>query len=142
MEVRVLGTHFNVNAYNDEAAIKTSLLEGSVQLVKTGGSVTLAPGQQAQLAFGGTLKVVNNVDMDEVVAWKNGYFSFSHADLQTVMRQIARWYDVDIRYEGKIPERFFGGKIDRSANAADVLKILEESKVHFTIQDKKIIVKP
>ncbi len=142
MEVRVLGTHFNINAYTDEASIKTSLLEGSVQLAKTGGSVTLVPGQQAQLALAGTLKVVNDVDMDEVVAWKNGYFSFSHADLQTVMRQIARWYDVDIRYEGRIPERFFGGKIDRSANATDVLRILEESKVHFTIENKKIIVKP
>ncbi len=142
MEVKVLGTHFNINAYNDEATVKTSLLEGSVSLTKAGTTVTLQPGQQAQLASGGNVKVINDVDMDEVVAWKNGSFSFNRADLQTVMRQIARWYDVDIRYEGKIPERLFGGKIDRNSNASEVLKILEESKVHFSIEGKKIIVKP
>jgi transmembrane sensor len=142
MEVKVLGTHFNINAYNDEAAVKTSLLEGSISLTKAGAALTLKPGQQAQLAFAGNIHVTDDVDMDEVVAWKNGYFSFNMADLQAVMRQIARWYDVDIRYEGKIPERFFGGKIDRNSNASEVLKILEESKVHFSIEGKKIIVKP
>ena len=76
------------------------------------------------------------------MAWKNGYFSFNRADLQTVMRQIARWYDVEISYEGKIPERQFGGKIDRNSNVGEVLKILEESKVHFKMEDRKIIVKP
>jgi len=142
MEVKVLGTHFNINAYNDEAAVKTSLLEGSISLSKGGNAVMLRPGQQAQMTRDASLKVVNDVDMDEVVAWKNGFFAFNRADLQMVMRQIARWYDVDISYEGKIPERFFGGKIDRNINASDVLKILAESKVHFTISDKKIIVKP
>ena len=85
---------------------------------------------------------MDDVDVEQVVAWKNGYFSFNRADLKTVMRQIARWYDVEISYEGKIPERQFGGKIDRSSNASEVLKILEESKVHFRIEEKKIIVGP
>ncbi|MEP6749538.1 MAG: FecR domain-containing protein [Bacteroidota bacterium] len=142
MEVKVLGTHFNINAYSDESVIKTSLLQGSITLHKGGNTVALQPGQQAQLTRDADVKVVNDVDMEEVVAWKNGYFSFNRADLQSVMRQIARWYDVEISYEGKIPERLFGGKIDRNSNASEVLKILEESKVHFSIEDKKITVKP
>lgn len=142
MEVKVLGTHFNINAYNDEASVKTTLLEGSVSLTKGGATATLSPGQQAQLKNDGNIKVINNVGLDQVVAWKNGYFSFNRSDLQTVMRQLARWYDVEIDYEGKIPERQFGGKIDRNSNLSEVLKILEESKVDFRIEDKKVIVRP
>jgi transmembrane sensor len=142
MEVKVLGTHFNINGYTDEANIKTTLLEGSVRLSNGNSTVLLKPGQQAQLAINGRLNVVSDVDIDQIVAWKNGYFSFSRADLRSVMRQIARWYDVDIKYEGKIPERQFGGKINRNSNAAEVLKVLEESKVHFRIENKIIIVTP
>ncbi|MDP4286223.1 MAG: FecR domain-containing protein [Bacteroidota bacterium] len=142
MEVKVLGTHFNINAYTDEASVKTTLLEGSVNLTKGSAAITLKPGQQAQLGNSGNIKVIDNVDIDQVVAWKNGYFSFNRSDLQTVMRQLARWYDVEINYEGKIPERQFGGKIDRNSNLSEVLKILEESKVHFSIEEKKIIVRP
>jgi ferric-dicitrate binding protein FerR (iron transport regulator) len=142
MEVKVLGTHFNINAYNNEASVKTTLLEGRISLAKADAVTTLNPGQQAELGNGGNMKVINNVDIDQVVAWKNGYFSFNRADLQMVMRQIARWYDVEIGYEGKIPERQFGGKIDRNSNISEVLKILEESKVHFRIEEKKIIVSP
>ena len=142
MEVKVLGTHFNINAYNDEASVKTTLLEGSVTLTKGSAVTTLKPGQQAQLGNSGNIKVIDNVDIDQVVAWKNGYFSFNRSGLKTVMRQIARWYDVEIIYEGKIPERQFGGKIDRNSNLSELLKILEESKVHFSIEEKKIIVRP
>ena len=142
MMVKVLGTHFNINAYNDEASVKTTLLEGSVSLTKSDAIVTLKPGQQAQVRNASDIKVVNNVDVDQIVAWKNGYFSFNRARIQTVMRQIARWYNVDISYEGKVPERQFGGKIDRNSNISEVLKILEESKVHFRIDEKKIIVSP
>jgi transmembrane sensor len=143
MEVKVIGTHFNINAYRDEIAIKTTLLEGSISLSK-GDAVTtsLKPGQQAQLGNSGHIQVINNVDIDQVVAWKNGYFSFTRADLQTVMRQLARWYDVDIIYEGKISERQFGGKIHRNSNASEALKVLEEMKVHFRIEEKKIFVMP
>ena len=140
-EVKVLGTHFNINAYNDEATVKTTLLEGIVSLSNAASAVvTLKPGQQAQIGNSRDIKVINNVDIDQEVAWKNGYFSFYKADLQTVMRQIGRWYDLEILYEGKIPERQFGGKIDRNSNATEVLKILEESKVHFRIEDGKIVV--
>ena len=142
LEVRVLGTHFNINAYADESSVKTTLLQGSVRLTKADAIATLKPGQQAELGNYGNIKLVDNVDLDRVVAWKNGYFSFDRADLQTVMRQLARWYDVDISYEGKIPERLFGGKISRNSNASEVLKILRETKVNFRIEGKKIIVTP
>jgi transmembrane sensor len=142
MDIKVFGTHFNVNAYYDEATIKTTLLQGGVSVSKAGIAATLKPGQQAQLGSSGTFKLVDEVDLDEVMAWKNGYFSFNKADLKTVMRQIARWYDVEITYEGAIPERQFVGKISRNSNASDVLKILQETKVHFRIEGKKIIVTP
>jgi ferric-dicitrate binding protein FerR (iron transport regulator) len=138
-EVEVLGTHFNIMAYSDEAAIKTTLLEGSVKITHHNKIAMLTPGQQAKLQDQ-SIKVVDDVDTEEVVAWKDGYFQFTTASLQQVMRQIARWYDVDISYEGKIPERKFGGKISRDNNASEVLKILELSKVRFRITDKKIIV--
>jgi len=142
MDVKVLGTHFNINAYHDEAIIKTTLLQGSVSMLKEGLATILKPGQQAQLGNSGVIRLVNDVDVDEVIAWKNGYFSFNKADLKTVMRQIARWYDVEITYEGAIPERQFVGKISRNSNASEVLKILQETKVHFRIEGKKIIVTP
>lgn len=138
MEVTVLGTHFNVNAYDDEADIKVTLLEGSVKVSNGSASDFLKPGQQAQITT--AIKVVNAVVVEQVVAWKNGLFQFNRGSLQEVMRQIARWYDVDVTYEGIIPERQFGGKINRDANASQVLKILEESKVNFRIEGKKIFV--
>jgi ferric-dicitrate binding protein FerR (iron transport regulator) len=111
-------------------------------MLKEGLATILKPGQQAQLGNSGAIRLVNDVDVDEVIAWKNGYFSFNKADLKTVMRQIARWYDVEITYEGAIPERQFVGKISRNSNASEVLKILQETKVHFRIEGKKIIVTP
>ena len=140
-EIGVLGTHFNIMAYNDEVAVKTTLLEGSIKLNHESKTVMLKPGQQARLQ-GQSINVFDNVDIEEVVAWKNGYFQFTGASLQQVMRQIARWYDVDISYEGKVPERRFGGKISRDINASEVLKVLELSKVKFRIEDRKIIVTP
>jgi ferric-dicitrate binding protein FerR (iron transport regulator) len=138
-EIEVIGTHFNVMAYKDESAVKTTLLEGSVKINHNSKTVTLKPGQQIRLQ-NEFIKVIDDVDVEEVVAWKNGYFRFDESSLPQVMRQIARWYDVDISYEGKIPERRFGGKISRDNNASEVIKVLELSKVKFRIEDKKIIV--
>lgn len=141
-EVQVMGTHFNVDAYDDEGAVKATLLEGSVKIRSlSGDSTLLTPGEQAIVKASG-VHVTRNIDPGAIVAWKNGYFSFSHTDLATVMRQIARWYDVEVDYEGKIPDRKFGGEISRNSNALDVLKILEESSVHFRIEGKKITVLP
>jgi transmembrane sensor len=140
-EIEVTGTQFNIMAYNDEAAVKTTLLEGSVKINQDSKPILLKPGQQAR-SQDETIKIIDNIDTEEVVAWKNGYFQFTSASLQQVMRQIARWYDVDISYVGKVPERRFGGKISRDNNASEVLKVLELSKVKFRIEDKKIVVTP
>jgi ferric-dicitrate binding protein FerR (iron transport regulator) len=141
-EVQVLGTHFNINAYADEAAVKTTLLEGKVKVSVNGRSAMLAPGQQAAVNNTGTIKTSTDVDTDAVIAWKNGYFSFNETDMATLMRQIARWYDVEVVYAGAVPHRRFGGEISRNSNALEVLKIMEESEVHFRIEGKKIIVLP
>lgn len=145
--VQVLGTHFNINAYDDEPSIKTTLLEGSIKISEPGQSALLKPGQQAQIGITGTIKVIDGVDIEEAIAWKNGMFKFNHADIKTVMRQLSRWYDVDVEYEGKMSEREFSGKLFRNVNASQVLDILSFSKVHFRIEntannksDKKIIV--
>ncbi|WP_316833939.1 FecR family protein [Pedobacter nutrimenti] len=133
--VEVLGTHFNINAYADEPNVKTTLLEGRVNVNGT----LLKPNQQAVLAQDQQISV-RQVDADEVVAWKDGLFKFDHTDIQTLMRQIARWYDVDVVYEGTVKEEQFYGKIERSYTLSEVLKVLELGKVHFRIEGRKIIV--
>jgi transmembrane sensor len=146
MQVQVLGTHFNVNAYDDEADIKVTLLEGSVKTSMVNGqSAILKPGDQAIIknrSDGGqqTAFRIQQPDLDGVMAWKNGLFSFDHSDLPTVMRQIARWYDVDVMYEGAIPNRKFGGEISRMNNVSRVLKVLEESGIRFKQEKGKIII--
>ncbi|AYL94400.1 FecR family protein [Mucilaginibacter celer] len=140
-KVTVLGTHFDINAYPDENVVKTTLLEGSVKVTTGGNMVLLKPGQQAQLDNGNKLIVSNDVDPDEVIAWKNGYFQFNKADIKTIMNQISRWYDVEVKYEGQIEPGHYYGKISRNVNASKVLKVLELSGMHFTIEGGKIIVK-
>jgi hypothetical protein len=140
MQVEVLGTHFNVNAYGDEGAIKTSLLEGSVKIKKGNISGLLKPGQQGVLKKNSTDLEIKNADMNEAIAWKNGLFEFDGADIKSIMREIGRWYDVDVVYAGKVPDRRFEGKISRDAQLSDVLKILALSNVKFSVEGKKIIV--
>jgi transmembrane sensor len=141
MQVEVLGTHFNVNAYADEDDIKTTLLEGSVKITKGTASGMLKPGQQGVLEKNQDIVEIKNADMDEVMAWKNGLFQFDGAGIKTIMREISRWYDVDIIYSGKVPVRSFEGKIKRDAQISDVLKILELSNVKFNVEGRKIFVK-
>lgn len=132
--VKVLGTIFNINAYTDEENIRTTLLEGSVKI----GDVILKPGQQAQLAD--QIKVVSNVDLDKVTAWKKGVFNFDDADLKEVMRQLSRWYDIDVAYEKNIGNIEFVGKISRSTSLKGVLKGLEYTGVQFRLEGKKLTV--
>lgn len=139
--VEVLGTGFNINAYTDEDAVRTTLLEGSVRVVGR-QSTLLKPGQQVQLDNSGHSTVVPDADVEDVIAWKNGRFHFENADIQTVMRQIARWYNVEVVFEGKITTAKFEGDIPRSSQLSEVFKILELSKVHFKIDDKKVTVMP
>jgi len=139
--VQVLGTHFNVNAYADEKAVKTTLLEGSVKVFSANASVMIKPGQQSALAVNGSFRINNDLDTDEIIAWKNGLFQFNEADIQTIMRQIARWYDIDVEFKGTMPVNTYHGKISRNSNVSQVLKILELSGINFTIEGRKITVK-
>jgi transmembrane sensor len=140
MKIAVLGTHFNVNAYEDEAEIKTSLLEGSVRINNGNGSGVLQPGQQAVVNNKSDQIKTGNVDLKEVMAWKNGLFRFEGADITTIMREIGRWYDVEIVYTGKVPNHHFVGKINRNVELSEVLRILELSNVKFSVAGNKIIV--
>ena len=140
-EVEVLGTHFNINAYREEGLPRTTLLEGAVQISgNNGNKALLKPGEQAALK--GNDIHISKVDIEEAVAWKNGYFFFENADLETVMKQLSRWYDVDIVYPKKINERFYA-QIPSKSSLSEVLKVLElTGKVHFAILGGKIIVNP
>ncbi len=141
-EIDVLGTSFNINSYPDEASATTTLLQGSVIISGNGSRpVKIRPGQQAVVR--GTspgAEIKEGANMEEVLAWKNGYFIFNRTDIQTVMRQIGRWYDVDVSYEGPVPSGGFVGKIPMHATASQVLKVLEEMDVHFRIEGRRIIV--
>jgi len=137
--VTVLGTHFNINAYSDEALVKTTLLEGSVAVTSGTNETKIIPGQQALLAADGQLSK-KTVDPDKEVAWKNGLFSFDGDDVKTIMRQIARWYNVDISYSGALPDEKFYGEITRSSKLADVLRIMEINNVHFDIDGRHLTV--
>ncbi|MDB5146026.1 MAG: hypothetical protein JWQ57_46 [Mucilaginibacter sp.] len=140
IEVAVLGTHFNIMAYSDEAAVKATLLEGSVRLTQGNVSDLLKPGQQGVVNNKG-IKIID-VDTDEAVAWKNGFFDFERANIQDIMKQLSRWYGTEVMYEGKIPDDEFVGKISRDVKLSQVLHILELSHVRFRIENKKIIVTP
>ncbi len=146
MEVQVLGTHFNVNAYGDEASIKTTLLEGSVKInkrVENGvHAAIIKPGEQAQVMNDNSspVRVNRDIDMEEIMAWKNGSFIFNSQDIESIMRQISRWYDVDVSYQGERNKEAFSGMVSRGSHLSQVLKIVEAGGVKFKIEGKKIIV--
>lgn len=143
LNVQVLGTHFNVMAYNDENVIKTTLLEGAVKVTKGTVAGLLKPGQQAKMdKDAGNIKIAT-ADVEETMAWKNGLFLFNNDDIKTIMRQISRWYDVNISFEGNIPAKNFTWQISRNTNVSQVLKMLELTKeAHFKVIGKKIVVMP
>lgn len=146
--VEVLGTHFNIMAYPDESSTNTTLLEGSVKIIKENKSKIISPGQQTRVKNGNI--DVASVDVTQAIAWKEGYFMFKNEDIQSIMRQISRWYNLEVKYEGQIPERVFGAKISRARNVSEVLEILESTgSIHFKIipgdaqgKERRIIVMP
>lgn len=142
--IEVLGTHFNVMAYENESKLETTLLEGAVRFSKGGEQVVLKPGQQSRLSSGNNISVVDKVDTEHVIAWKNGMQSFVDADLKTIMRQVERWYDIKVEYKGTIPRREFSGDIPRSASLSELLRLFEINNIHFTIdaERKTLIVMP
>lgn len=132
--VEVLGTHFNINAYDDEAQIKTTLLEGSVKILTRNGERILSPGQQSSVDKQAEHIVsVQRINTDKVIAWKNGLFSFENDDLKMIMRQISRWYNVKIEYSADLPDSKFFGEISRSNKLSEVCSILERYGVQFKV---------
>ncbi len=144
--IEVLGTHFNVNSYAEEDEMKVTLLEGVVKVAAGKNKNILKPGQQAvvkQAVQSPEIKISDNVDIEEVMAWKNGRFYFGEkATIEDIMRQMVRWYDLEFEYRGKVTQQFWGS-MSRDVNAEEVFKKLEATGgVHFQIQGKKVIVMP
>jgi ferric-dicitrate binding protein FerR (iron transport regulator) len=139
MEVEVLGTHFNVNAYGDQPFVKVTLLEGAVKVNNGNTSGLLKPGQQANIGDN-KINVRSDINVDQVMAWKNGYFSFDKATAIEVMQELSRWYNIEVVYEGQVPDQLFGGELRRNSKLSSVLKILEKSGVNFRIDGTKVIV--
>jgi transmembrane sensor len=160
-KIAVLGTQFNINSYGDEANIKTTLLEGSVKVISDDANknVILKPGQQAIVGLSkeagtgniqsqslqnqlqsGAIAVIENVNVDQIISWKKGLFNFTNADLTTVMRQLARWYDIQVKYEGTVPSFTFQGELDRGLQLSEVLKILSDAEVKFKISGRTLVI--
>ena len=138
MDVEVLGTHFNVNSYKDEKENKTTLLEGVVKVHKGTTTSLLKPGEQA-IAQGSDMYVTKKADMEQVIAWKNNWFEFDDIDLPTVMRQISRWYDVDVVYETKHVNEKLGGRISKNLPLSSVLQLLKNNGVNCHLKGKALI---
>jgi ferric-dicitrate binding protein FerR (iron transport regulator) len=158
MEVEVLGTHFNINSYSDEPDVRTTLLEGAVKVGRrqsvpqdgsNGQSVILKPGEQAIAVSNSRFTIDDSrftidhsPNTDQALAWKRGLFDFNHASLQTVLRQLSRWYDIDVKFEGGVVNRTFRGKITRDLSLAQVINILQDLDVKFRIEGKTLLVSP
>ncbi|MNL28968.1 fec operon regulator FecR [compost metagenome] len=146
LEVVVLGTHFNINSYENEEKTSTTLFEGAVRVEYNSKAVLLKPGQRAQVSqikarSNAGIETIDHVDLEKTIAWKNGIFDFDGMELKEVMRQLERWYDIEVDYEGPVPKRKFFGEISRKENLTDVLTALEESNIHFRLeQGRRLIV--
>ncbi|MEI9810849.1 MAG: FecR domain-containing protein [Bacteroidota bacterium] len=142
MQVEVLGTHFNINAYDDEPVIKTTLLEGALKVNKGSNSKFLFPGQQAQLNNTGDINIIPGADLEEIMAWKNGKFIFNSIDIRSVMRQLEKWYDIEVAYTGNLTKEEFIGVVSRNVNISQILNMLEKTRtVSFEIKGRKVFVK-
>lgn len=142
-EVKVLGTHFNINSYADEPETRTTLLEGSVNITGLNNKISkiLIPGQQAVLK-GNDLKI-SDADVDQAVSWKNGDFVFLGEDLKAMMRQIARWYDVEIEYQGNVNSSGIVSTISRTKKLSQLLKALQKNQgIHFKVEGRRVLVMP
>lgn len=141
-EVAVLGTHFNVNAYENEESIHTTLLEGSIRVMPlSGDGIILKPGQQGVIPPAGkVVQLINNIDTDKVMAWKNGLFYFEGLTLEETMRQLERWYDITVVYEGAVPNIRFGGKMSRDVSLEGLLQLLSDSQLKFRIEEGRRLI--
>jgi hypothetical protein len=139
--VTVLGTAFNINSYQDELSVATTLINGSIKVLAGRDEKVLKPGQQANLVSNESLLKINlNPDLRKVLSWQKGMFEFRNASVKEVMRQIARWYDVEIIYKGHIPNVEFGGVISRKVPLFELLELFDGNGLVFTLQGNKLIV--
>lgn len=141
-EIEVLGTHFNVHAYNNESVVKTTLLEGSVAVSYKNQKTVLKPGQQSNVSDSFSKIKIKEVDTEAAIAWKDGRFKFDNADLKTVMKQLERWYGIKVEYRGDVSDVRFNGGTFMNKNLSEVLKVLELSNIKFKVEGKTIIVYP
>jgi transmembrane sensor len=139
--VEVLGTHFNINAYSDEPSITTTLIEGAVRVIELNSkkSQILKPGEQSKVDR--DIRIQRK-DIQAELAWKDGYFYFENASIETVMRQLGRWYGITARYESELPEHHFEGAIATNLTLLEVLEILQKSNIHFRLEGKEVVVMP
>ncbi|CAL1521534.1 FecR domain-containing protein [Chitinophaga sp. MM2321] len=140
MTVKVLGTEFNINSYADEAVMAATLVSGSVQVNSENKKMVLHPGEQLTMNTAGALNIREGVNLEEITAWKDGNFYFDNTALSVILRQFARWYDVDVVYTSPVKDRKFFGVIRRSTSLTGVLKLLEANDIKFRIEGKKLFV--
>jgi transmembrane sensor len=139
--VEVLGTHFNINAYHNEAAITTTLIEGMVRVKANTDAQVIRPGEQAQVVPGKKIKIDEHANVNQVLAWKNGYFDFNNADLRIMMRQLERWYNIQVAYEGPVPEVVFKGKMDRFVQLSDLVRFLTIFGINARLEERTLIIR-
>lgn len=137
-EIQVLGTHFNVKAYEDELQAEITLLEGSIDVVKNHMHAKIKPGQQARIDQ--SIQIESDVDMEAIMAWKNGQFVFNGADLKTLMQQVARWYDIDVVFKGTPVKKEFGGYLNKDISLKGLMQALQENQVVCELQGRKLII--
>lgn len=140
-EIEVLGTHFNIDMYEDEPVNATTLLEGSVKIHFKKGTYLMKPGQQTRTWDQKFVTVVSNVNTEEVMAWKNGRFFFNDTDFKSIMRELARWYNVDVEYEGNISDKKYTVDLSRNTKLSDLLEILKENGIHAVFNGHLLTVK-
>lgn len=141
-DVRVLGTHFNISSYEDEDISTTTLLEGSIAVSRQNERFVLKPGEQAVLQQNVKAHVQSNVDVSEAIAWKEGYFQFKNADIASIMKQVSRWYDIDIAYKGNIKPLQFNGRIDRNIKLSGIINALKLGGINCAVEGNKLVVYP
>lgn len=139
LSVKVLGTHFNITAYRDGSKLTTTLLEGSVRVDDGQNDVLIKPGQEASLERNKKSFKVTEVDVQEAIAWKEGIFVFNDENIESIMRKLSRWYDIDVQFETDLKNKDFSGTISRFKNIEEVLEMLQlTGSVHFKIEGRKI----
>jgi ferric-dicitrate binding protein FerR (iron transport regulator) len=142
-DIEVLGTSFNIKAYDNEASEKTTLIEGKIKITGQQSadqrSAILSPGQQATCGEA-AIQVVDNANLDQVMAWRNGLFNFEGASLKEIMQQIERWYDVEVVYEGEMPVKYFEGQMRQDMSLSEVIKALTQTGVRFKMEEGKKLV--